>query len=94
MRYINPVWTYNAERPLTLTFFIKVINPNGEVVTYARGSPAGYSFSRQKQLIVGENQTLDLDGFGEWSNGMSAGTWTIELYNMETLLYSGTVYLE
>jgi hypothetical protein len=93
MRFINPVWTYNAERPLALTFFIKVISPDGEVA-YVRGSPAGYSYSRQKQLKVGENQTLDLDGFGGWSNGMSSGTWTIELYNMGTLLYSGTVDLE
>jgi hypothetical protein len=96
MRFINPVWIYNAERPLTLTFFIKVIRPDGEVATYVSGlrSPAGYSFSKRKELIVGENQTLDLDGFGGWSNGMSSGTWTIELYNMGTLLYSDTVYLE
>ena len=93
IRWLNPVFTYTARKSIWLKFHFKVINPNGGVATYTSGSPAGYSYTREKTIKPGENIELDFDGFGDWNGTILPGVWTIELWNDGILLYSGKVTL-
>jgi hypothetical protein len=83
MRYLNTVITYNASFNGEATFYIKIIEPNGNLFRNADISPAGYSNSYTGRINRGNNQTLYLDGWGKSdSSSYRAGEWTVEvLYN-------------
>jgi hypothetical protein len=81
MRYFNPVITYNAVLDGEITFYIKIIQPDGTLHRNPSVSPVGYSFSTTARINRGSNQTLDLSGWGNSSSSSYwAGTWTVEVW--------------
>jgi len=81
MRYLKPVITYNSTITGSVTFFVKIIQPNGVIFRNSSVSPSGYSYSHTVQITRGNNQTLNLSGWGNsTSSSYHAGEWTIEVW--------------
>jgi hypothetical protein len=81
MRYFNPVITYNAVLDGEITFYIKIIQPDGTLSRNSSVSPEGYTFSTTERISRGSNQTLDLSGWGNSDRSTYwAGTWTVEVW--------------
>jgi hypothetical protein len=92
MRYLNPVITYNASFNGEATFYIKIIDPNGNLFHNANISPAGYTCSSTGRINRGNNQTLVLTGWGSSdSSTYWAGAWTVEVWYNDVCLRSEKV---
>jgi hypothetical protein len=89
MRFLCPVITYNATFSGQVTFFVKIIQPNGELFRNPSISPRGFTFDSPCQISRGNNQTLQLSG---WGNGESSsyrdGEWTVEVWYNNRCLWS------
>jgi hypothetical protein len=81
IRFLNPYLTVDSLISGNITFYIKIIAPDGTVNRNPSVSPEGFTFHRVRYLATGKNQDIDLDG---WGNGdMSTyeeGAYTIEVW--------------
>jgi hypothetical protein len=94
VRYLNPVFVYNSPTTCSMAFFIKIMDPNGEILIN-NNSPDGYSYSRQYQIRKGNSIEFDPNGYGNAGGGIFyPGTWKIELWSEGFCLYSGEIILE
>jgi hypothetical protein len=86
MRYLAPVITYNSTINENVTFYCKIIRPNGTLDT-GRDSPSGFSYSTTERLNRGNDQSLRLSGWGN-SNASPypAGEYTVEVWYNDVLL--------
>jgi hypothetical protein len=81
MRYLSPVITCNALINKEITFYIKIIQPDGILFRNSSISPDGYSYSAARQVEARNNQTLYLSGWGNSEvSAYSAGEWTVEVW--------------
>jgi hypothetical protein len=94
MRYLSPRIVYTSVASTSGTFYVKIIQPNAAIFRNSSTSPQGYSYSSERYISRGENQTLDLSG---WGNGDSSsywpGTWTVEVWYKGVCLKSEKVRL-
>jgi hypothetical protein len=89
MRYLGPVVTYDATYNGKITFFVKIIQPNGAIFRNASASPTGFSYSTESQVKQGNNQTLNILGWGNKDKSLyQAGEWTVEVWNNSRRLWS------
>lgn len=89
MRYLCPVITYNATFSGQVTIFIKIIQPNGVIFRNPSRSPSGFSNSVTLQVYRGNNQTLQLTGWGNGeSSSYQAGEWTVEIWYNNKRMWS------
>ncbi|GMO17246.1 MAG: hypothetical protein Pg6A_03530 [Termitinemataceae bacterium] len=94
VRYLNPVFLYDSPVTSWKTFYIKIIEPSGIVVS-GHNSPEGFSYDDEFKIKEGSAMSFNPGGFGNESGYVySSGTYTIELWCQEFCLYSGTVTLE
>ncbi|MDR0761348.1 MAG: hypothetical protein LBF74_14775, partial [Treponema sp.] len=95
MRYLAPVITYNSLLDIEITFYIKIIEPNGNLLSNSSisyTSPTGYTYSTTEWVHQGNNQTLNLSGWGNSnSSSYSAGQWTVEVWHNNACLRSEKV---
>jgi RNA polymerase subunit RPABC4/transcription elongation factor Spt4 len=92
MRFFTPVITYNAAVSWEMTFYVKIVRPNGSLMDNASTSPKGYSYSSKKKVSVGSNQTLELTGWGNNDrSNYEAGEWTVEVWYNNARLRSEKV---
>jgi hypothetical protein len=81
IRYLNPVITVDSLTSGEMMFFVKIINPWGEVDRNPETSPVGYTYSSTVYVSRKNNQNIYLIG---WGNGdkstYSAGEWTVEVW--------------
>ncbi len=85
-RYTKPKITITASRAGTYTIYVKHITPTG--LSTGEGSPSGYSYSDDVELVQGEN-VVTLSGWG--SNNppkWSMGDYRMEFYCNGELLYT------
>ncbi|MCL2442885.1 MAG: hypothetical protein FWD13_05395 [Treponema sp.] len=88
MRYMAPVINYNSSFSGEVTFFIKIIKPNGTLHTGAN-SPSGYSYSSTERINSGNNQSINLRSFGNSdSSSYQAGEYTVEVWYNNVCLIS------
>ena len=85
-RYTKPKLTITAPRAGTYTIYVKHITPTG--MSTGEGSPSGYSYSDDVELVAGEN-VVTLSGWGnnnppKWS----MGDYRMEFYCNGSLLYT------
>ena len=80
MRYLSPVITYNSTVSEELTFYVKIINPNGSLST-GTSSPNGFSYSTTARVNRGDNQSLSLSSWGNNDRSTyQAGEYTVEVW--------------
>jgi hypothetical protein len=92
MRYLAPVITYNSFLDIEITFYIKIIEPDGSLFRNPSISPTGYTYSTTAWVHRGNNQTLDLTGWGNSaSSSYRAGQWTVEVWHNNACLRSEKV---
>jgi RNA polymerase subunit RPABC4/transcription elongation factor Spt4 len=92
MRYFSPVMTYNSVLEGEITFSIKILRPNGTLMNNPSISPIGYTYTVKERVLRGNNQTLDLAGWGnENSSSYSTGEWTVEVWYENACLRSEKV---
>jgi hypothetical protein len=96
MRSLRPVVTYDAKFDGDVTFFVKIIHPNGEVEKLSSippDLPSGFSYSGKFHVENSNNQTLYLSNFGNSDKSIyQAGEWTVEIwYNNKQRLWSEKV---
>jgi hypothetical protein len=92
MRYLESVITYKAPFDGEATFYIKILDPYGDLKRNADTSPAGYTYSDTMRINRGNNQTLDLGGWGNpGSSVYQAGEWTVEVWYNDVCLRSEKV---
>ena len=89
MRYLCPVITYNATFTGSVIFFVKIIQPNGAIFRNPSISPSGFSYNDLRQINRGNNQTLQLNSWGNNdSSSYQAGEWTVEIWYNNKRLWS------
>jgi hypothetical protein len=89
MRYLRPVITYDAAYNVKRTFLIKIIQPNGTIFRNASISPSGFTYSDDCQVNRGNNQILNLSGWGNNdTSSYQAGEWTVEIWYNNRRLWS------
>ena len=94
VRRLNPVFIYDSPTTCSMTFFIRIIDPQDEIMRDNR-SPEGYTYSRSYQVRRGQSLEFDPDGWGNAQGGIYyPGIWKIELWSEGFCLYSGDVRLE
>jgi len=94
MRYLDTVMYYNSNVSENVTFFIKIIDPYGQLRWNPSSSPSGYSYSIKAQINSGSNQSLDLSGWGNSTNSSYAGgNWTIEVWYKDVRLKSEKIVI-
>jgi hypothetical protein len=92
MRYLKPVITVDSLTSGEITFFVKIINPQGGVFRNQKISPADYSYSFPVQVSRKNNQTIDLWNWGNSDESIySAGEWTVEVWYNDVCLRSEKV---
>jgi hypothetical protein len=85
MRYLMPRIRYTSLISESISFDIKIIRPNGSLMG---------TYSSTNWINRGENQTLDLSGWGNANESIySSGTWTVEVWYKGVCLKSQTVRL-
>jgi RNA polymerase subunit RPABC4/transcription elongation factor Spt4 len=97
MRYLRPVITYNSilVENAEITFYVKIIHPNGILDYNSAISPNGYTYSTTALLKHGRSQTLDLSGWGNDSvSSYMAGQWTVEVWYNNMCLRSEKITLQ
>jgi hypothetical protein len=94
MRYLKPVITYNSTISENTTFYVKIIQPNGQLFYNASESPSGFTNSTTASINRGSNQSLELRGWGnnDQSN-YASGTWTVEVWYNNVCLRSEKVVI-
>ncbi|MDR1467823.1 MAG: hypothetical protein LBT00_00870 [Spirochaetaceae bacterium] len=94
MRYLSPVITCNAILDEEVTFYIKIIQPNGGLFNNSAISPKGYTNSTTAQMIRGNDQTFNLIGWGNADRSLYwAGEWTVEVWYNDACLRSEKVMI-
>jgi hypothetical protein len=92
MRYLTPVITYNSLVDRKMTFYTKIIAPDGRLFDNPSISPKGYSNSNEIQVNRGNDKTLRLRGWGNDNDGTyEAGQWTVEVWYNDVCLRSEKV---
>jgi uncharacterized protein YgiM (DUF1202 family) len=87
MRFLAPVITYNATFNAKVTFFIKILHPNGEL-DKGSNAPSGFTYIDSSQVNEGSNQTCVLTAWGNQNvSTYQSGQWTVEVwYNNKRLI--------
>jgi hypothetical protein len=64
-----------------MTFYVKILRPNGSLMNNTSTSPNGYTNSSKANVTSGNNQKLSLSGWGNNdSSAFEAGEWTVEVW--------------
>jgi type IV secretory pathway VirB2 component (pilin) len=96
MRYLAPVIMYNSLISGEVTFYIRIIDPKGEVIRNKSTSvsPEGFTYSNLNRIKRGGSMTLDLGVWGDGSKSIyRAGEWSIEVWCAGVCLRTQTVRL-
>jgi len=94
MRYLKPVIIYNSNVNEDITFYIKIIQPNGQLENNS-GSPYDFTYSYTAQIYHGSDQSLYLGDWGRNDQSIfEAGTWTVEVWYNNVCLKSEKVKIE
>jgi ribosomal protein S26 len=94
MRYFTPVIYYNSKVSVNVTFYIKIISPNGRLSNNSSISPSGYTYSTTEQINSGSNQSLIITGWGNnESSSYVSGYWTVEVWYNNVCLKSEKIYI-
>jgi len=92
MRYLFPEITYNSNFDGEVTFFIKIIDPSGEIMSNDEISPDGFTHTSSLQMNSGSGELLR---FGGWGNNETseypAGVYTVEIWYKDVLLITREV---
>jgi tetratricopeptide (TPR) repeat protein len=92
MRYLSPEITYNSLNNEEITFYIKIIQPDGSLDRNSDISPVGYTYSAKGRVLRGNGQTLRLGGWGNSEvSTYKAGQWTVEVWYKNVCLRSEKV---
>ncbi|MDR2923235.1 MAG: hypothetical protein LBU85_07835 [Treponema sp.] len=95
VNYLNPVFIYDSQATCIMTFFIKIIDPNGKIIFNKNTSPKGYTYSNPYQVKKGQSLEYNPGGWGTKGGGSYfPGVWKIELWSEGFCLYSGEINLE
>lgn len=98
VKYLKPLLSYRGltSSEKNITFYVKIIKEDG---TLEKGSesPEGYTYEQEMKVTPGENQSVQLKGWGNNKGGSySPGLYKYEIwyqnkliYEVETRLYSG-----
>jgi len=80
VRYLYPVITYDSLEGQYITFYVKIINPNG-ILNTGTSSPRGYSYIDSRQVTRGNGLSLGLKGWGnDYAYTYQAGQYTVEVW--------------
>lgn len=91
MRFLKPQLTLSANSNGNVTFYVKIIGPNGSIIT-GDSSPEGYSFSTTCRVRRGNNQNLDLNGWGNSETSIyQTGVYMMEIWYNNECLISGKI---
>jgi hypothetical protein len=94
IRYLTPEITYSSLASRDVTFYVKIIDPDGDIFRNPSISPRGSTYSQQGFVTRGSHQKLGLDGWGNGDRGIYwAGTWTVEVWLEGVCLRSEKVRL-
>jgi hypothetical protein len=80
MRYLKPRISYSSVINDSITFYIKIIEPNGALFFNSSISPSNFTYSSKINIYRGTNQTADLSGWGNSVSTYRAGEWTVEVW--------------
>jgi uncharacterized Zn finger protein (UPF0148 family) len=95
MRYLELEITYNSIINEEITFYIKILQPNGNLNYNPNISPNGYTYANTVRVNRGDNQTLSLSGWGNGSNSTyRTGEWTVEVWYKNVCLISEKVLIQ
>ncbi|MDR1867170.1 MAG: hypothetical protein LBQ77_02750 [Treponema sp.] len=64
MRYLKTVITYHSKVNTDITLYVKVLTPDGGLISHPFVSPSGYSFSETRNINRSENLYWDFRGCG------------------------------
>jgi hypothetical protein len=93
IRFLKPVITYNASTNEDLTFYVKIIDQDGNLDRNS-DSPAGYTYSTRGNIRGGTGNFFILHGWGSEGGGIySPGEYTIEVWYDGVCLCSKKVRL-
>jgi hypothetical protein len=89
MRYLRPRITYNSNINGNESFFVKVIDPNGNLER-DNNSPEGFTYRSERWIYYGLKHSVEM---GIWGNNdkseyQVAGLWTIEIWYNNVCLIS------
>ena len=91
MRFLAPRITFNSTVDGEITFFIRIIGPDGNLST-GTNSPPGYTYSSTHRVHRRNIQMLRLGGWGSAdSSHFPAGNYTVEVWHENILLASTRV---
>jgi uncharacterized Zn finger protein (UPF0148 family) len=94
MRYLMPEITYNSIVNEEIIFYIKIIQPNGNLSYNPNISPNGYTYKSTVRVNRGVNQTLSLGGWGnDSSSSYRTGEWTVEVWYKNVCFISEKVLI-
>jgi hypothetical protein len=94
IRFFNPYITVDSLISGEISLFVKIISPYGTLDRNADKSPPGYTYSKTCQVRRTNNQSIDLDGWGNADKSTySAGEWTVEVWYEGVCLRSEKIRL-
>lgn len=82
LQYLRPRITYTGpDSNVYTTLYVKIIKPDGSLVK-GSDSPDGYTFKQDKTLVPGNNNILELLGYGNTTGTyyQDGGKYTVEIY--------------
>lgn len=93
LKYLKPRITYNGLASEKIQLYVKIYRPDGSLMT-GTGSPDGYTFYDDVDVVEGSGNTLYLSGWGNKNGGAYAsGTHRYELWYNGRQLTSVSVTL-
>ncbi|MDR0451103.1 MAG: hypothetical protein LBH26_07535 [Treponema sp.] len=94
IRYLTPVISYNSQISREVTLYVKIINPDGTVRRNSENSPQGYSYSTEGNVVIGNNRTWELSGWGNSDQSTySRGNHRVEVWYQGIRLGTASVTL-
>ena len=89
-----PRITYTSLTSRNVTFYVRIISPNGQVRRNPAISPEGFTTSWSGRINRGSNQSLALRGWGNAeSSTYQAGEYTVEVWHNNERLISERVMI-
>ena len=94
MGYLKPVIIYNSSVNEDVTFYIKIIKPNGQLENNSN-SPFDFTYTYTTQIYRGSDQSLYIGDWGRSDQSIfGAGIWTFEIWYNNVCLKSEKVRIE
>lgn len=95
MRFFRPRITYNSLVSRDITFYVRIVNPNGQISRNIETSPDGFTFVWNGRINQGRNQSVTLTGWGNRERSTyQSGEHRVEVWYSNRLLISERVMID